>query len=105
MKYFSTRGDARRLDFVEVLTSGTAKDGGLFMPECFPKFSEEVINSFKDASYEELATNLLFPYIEGFLSKNDFEHLVKQAYNSFSIPEIVRLNETKNLGLVLELFH
>ena len=105
MKYFSTRGDSRRLDFVEVLTSGTAKDGGLFMPECFPKFSEDTINSFKDASYEELATNLLFPYIEGFLSKNDFEHLVKQAYNSFSIPEIVRLNETKNLGLVLELFH
>ena len=105
MKYFSTRGDSRKLDFVEVLTSGTAKDGGLFMPECFPKFSEDVINSFKDASYEELAANLLFPYIEGFLSKNDFEHLVKQAYNSFSIPEIVRLNETKNLGLVLELFH
>ena len=105
MKYFSTRGDSKRLDFVEVLTSGTAKDGGLFMPECFPKFSEDLINSFKDASYEELATNLLFPYIEGFLSKNDFEHLVKEAYNSFSIPEIVRLNETKNLGLVLELFH
>ena len=105
MKYFSTRGDSKRLDFVEVLTSGTAKDGGLFMPECFPKFSEDLINSYKDASYEELATNLLFPYIEGFLSKNDFEHLVKQAYNSFSIPEIVRLNETKNLGLVLELFH
>ena len=105
MKYFSTRGDSRRLDFVEVLTSGTAKDGGLFMPECFPKFSEDLINSYKDASYEELATNLLFPYIEGFLSKNDFEHLVKEAYNSFSIPEIVRLNETKNLGLVLELFH
>ena len=105
MKYFSTRGDSKRLDFVEVLTSGTAKDGGLFMPECFPKFSEDAINSFKDASYEELAANLLFPYIEGFLSKNDFEHLVKQAYSSFSIPEIVRLNETKNLGLVLELFH
>ena len=105
MKYFSTRGDSSRLDFVEVLTSGTAKDGGLFMPECFPKFSEDLINSYKDASYEELATNLLFPYIEGFLSKNDFEHLVKEAYNSFSIPEIVRLNETKNLGLVLELFH
>ena len=105
MKYFSTRGDSKRLDFVEVLTSGTAKDGGLFMPECFPKFSEDLINSYKDASYEELATNLLFPYIEGFLSKNDFEHLVKEAYNSFSIPEIVRLNETKNLGLVLELFH
>ena len=46
MKYFSTRGDSKRLDFVDVLTSGTAKDGGLYMPENFPEFSEDEINSF-----------------------------------------------------------
>jgi threonine synthase len=38
MKYFSTRGDSKRLDFVDVLTSGTAKDGGLYMPENFQNF-------------------------------------------------------------------
>ena len=105
MKYISTRGDSRKLDFMEVLTSGTAKDGGLYMPERFPNFSEDEIRSFENLSYEELAANLLFPYIEGFLSKNDFEEIVKNAYSSFSIPEIVRLNETRSLGFVLELFH
>ena len=79
MKYISTRGDSRKLDFMEVLTSGTAKDGGLYMPERFPNFSEDEIRSFENLSYEELAANLLFPYIEGFLSKNDFEEIVKNA--------------------------
>ena len=105
MKYFSTRGNPKKIDFIEVLTSGTAKDGGLYMPESFPKFSEDEINSFENSSYEDLATNLLFPYIEGFLSKNDFENLIKDAYSSFTIPEIVRLCETRNLGFILELFH
>ena len=105
MKYFSTRGDSKRLDFVDVLTSGTAKDGGLYMPENFPEFSEDEINSFQNLTYQELASNILFPYIEGFLTKNDFEKLVKEAYDSFSIPEVIRLNETKNRGFILELFH
>ena len=46
MKYFSTRGNPKKIDFIEVLTSGTAKDGGLYIPESFPKFSEDEINSF-----------------------------------------------------------
>ena len=53
MKYISTRGDSRKLDFMEVLTSGTAKDGGLYMPERFPNFSEDEIRSFENLSYEE----------------------------------------------------
>jgi threonine synthase len=101
MKYLSTRGNNQRLDFIDVLTSGTAKDGGLFMPETFPNFSESEINQFKTASYQELASNLLFPYIEGFLSKSEFESVVKKAYDSFSIPEVVKLRENQNLGFVL----
>ena len=47
----------------------------------------------------------MYPYIEGFLSKEDFEQVVKKAYGSFSIPEVVKLVETKNSGYILELFH
>ena len=41
MKYFSTRGNSQELNFIDVLTSGTAKDGGLYVPENFPRFSNE----------------------------------------------------------------
>ena len=43
MKYFSTRGNSEALNFIDVLTSGTAKDGGLYVPENFPQFSKEEI--------------------------------------------------------------
>ena len=105
MKYFSTRGNSEALNFVDVLTSGTAKDGGLYVPENFPKFSKEEIADFETASYQDLASHLLYPYVEGFLSKDDFEQVVKNAYESFTIPEVVKLVETKNIGYVLELFH
>jgi threonine synthase len=105
MKYFSTRGNSQELNFIDVLTSGTAKDGGLYVPENFPRFSTEEIGEFETASYQDLASHLLYPYIEGFLSKEDFEQVVKKAYDSFSIPEVVKLVETKNSGYILELFH
>lgn len=105
MKYFSTRGNSQELNFIDVLTSGTAKDGGLYVPENFPRFSNEEIGEFETASYQDLASHLLYPYIEGFLSKEDFEQVVKKAYDSFSIPEVVKLVETKNSGYILELFH
>ena len=105
MKYFSTRGNSQELNFIDVLTSGTAKDGGLYVPENFPRFSNEEIREFETASYQDLASHLLYPYIEGFLSKEDFEQVVKKAYDSFSIPEVVKLVETKNSGYILELFH
>lgn len=105
MKYFSTRGNSQELNFIDVLTSGTAKDGGLYVPENFPRFSNEEIDEFETASYQDLASHLLYPYIEGFLSKEDFEQVVKKAYDSFSIPEVVKLVETKKSGYILELFH
>ena len=105
MKYLSSRGNSEELNFMDVLTSGTAKDGGLYMPTSFPKFSEAEISEFKNASYQDLASELLYPYTEGFLEKNVFESVVKKAYDSFSIPEVVKLVETKKLGHILELFH
>ena len=105
MKYFSTRGNKQSLDFADVLTSGTARDGGLYMPETFPFFPPDKIESFESYSYQDLASTLLFPYIQGFLSYQEFHEVVNKAYSSFSLSEVVKLEETKDLGYILELFH
>ena len=39
MKYVSTRGRAPRLGFAEVLLAGLARDGGLYVPEKFPRLA------------------------------------------------------------------
>ena len=39
MKYVSTRGGEDEVSFTSVLLNGLAKDGGLYVPKTFPKFS------------------------------------------------------------------
>ena len=37
MRYVSTRGETPPLDFVEVMLAGLARDGGLYVPETWPR--------------------------------------------------------------------
>ena len=69
MLYKSTRGQSPEVRFSEVLLGGLAPDGGLYMPTSIPKFSIEEINDFKDLQFHELATEILFPFIEGDIDK------------------------------------
>ena len=41
MNYISTRGQAPALDFEQVLLTGLAADGGLYVPQHLPVFSRE----------------------------------------------------------------
>ena len=38
-KYLSTRGQETNLNFEDVLLSGLARDGGLYLPDIWPSFS------------------------------------------------------------------
>ena len=37
MRYVSTRGEAPPLGFIEATLAGLARDGGLYVPEAFPR--------------------------------------------------------------------
>ena len=39
IKYLSTRGQESNLNFEDVLLSGLARDGGLYLPNTWPRFS------------------------------------------------------------------
>ena len=43
MRYISTRGEAPALDFEGVTLAGLASDGGLYLPETWPRFSRDEI--------------------------------------------------------------
>lgn len=40
MRYISTRGSAPDLGFDDVLLAGLARDGGLYVPADWPRFSD-----------------------------------------------------------------
>tara|TARA_B100001029_G_scaffold63213_1_gene51158 strand:+ start:995 stop:2386 length:1392 start_codon:yes stop_codon:yes gene_type:complete len=105
MLYKSTRGQSPEVSFSEVLLGGLAPDGGLYMPTSIPKFSIEEINDFKDLQFHELATEILFPFIEGDIDKEVFSDLVRETYKVFEVNNVVEIVELENNRQILELFH
>ena len=73
MKYISTRGDAPSLSFEEVVLAGLANDGGLYVPETMPSFSQAEIASWVGLSYQELMFNIITPFVDGEVSDADLK--------------------------------
>ena len=42
MSYSSTRGQDNKINFVDAMLNGLAKDGGLYVPDKFSKFSKKI---------------------------------------------------------------
>ena len=70
MKYVSTRGQAPKINFSDVLITGLASDGGLYLPEFYPKLKSENLEQFRDLPYPELA----FEIMKLFIEENDLPH-------------------------------
>ena len=65
MHYYSTRGQDGPLGYEDALLSGLARDGGLYLPEAWPKFSHEYIAAMQGLSYAELAGRIMAPFCVG----------------------------------------
>ena len=61
MKYKSTRGQVKGLTFEEVLLSGYATDGGLFVPESVPTLNLHELKTWSTLSYQDLLLQII-PY-------------------------------------------
>ena len=105
MKYISTRGNSPALSFIEVVTSGLAKDGGLYMPDSVPNFSNKEISGWKHLSYTELAEKIMIPYIGEEIKTVYLRKIIKDSYSEFHHPEIAPLHKLSDNKYVLELFH
>ena len=55
MKYVSTRGSAPTLDFAGVTLAGLASDGGLYVPQEWPRFTQDQIADMRGQPYAEVA--------------------------------------------------
>ncbi len=83
MKYVSTRGAAPVLEFGDVLLEGLATDGGLYVPETWPALPEVA----PDATYAEVAVEVMWPFVGGSIDRSEFEAIVADAYSTFHPPE------------------
>ncbi|NCT41211.1 MAG: threonine synthase [Alphaproteobacteria bacterium] len=83
MKYISTRGhtntDGAR-SFEDVLLTGLAPDGGLYVPEKFPFFDKDELEDLRGKSYIEVASAVMWPFVEGSIEREDFDKIVSETY-------------------------
>ena len=59
MKYISTRGQSPALSFSEILLGGLAPDGGLYLPETYPQFTDADLSAMRGMNYRDLAFYIL----------------------------------------------
>src|SRR5260221_6659870 len=64
-RYISTRGEAPTLGFCDVMLTGLARDGGLYVPETWPQLSAETIAGFFGRPYWEVAVDVIRPFVGG----------------------------------------
>ena len=104
MEYISTRNNQKIFTFKDIFLKGLADDGGLFIPKSVKPFSKEEINNLKNLSYNDLAAEIINPFIGDFMSKDDLISLISKSYSNFRTKNVVIINKLGNLK-VLELFH
>jgi len=105
MRYVSTRGEAPALDFVEVMLAGLARDGGLYVPESWPKLDPGAIAGFAGKPYAEVACEVIRPFIGASLPEADVARMVREAYGNFRHPAVTPLVQLGPNLFALELFH
>jgi threonine synthase len=105
MRYISTRGQAPQKDFSGVLLAGLANDGGLYMPESWPRFSAAELRAMRGLAYPELAAKVIAPFVGDCIAFKDLQAMCRRAYAGFAHPATVPLVQLDSGIFALELFH
>lgn len=81
MKYISTRGQSPALSFSEILLGGLAPDGGLYLPEQYPHFSQDELSAMRGMNYRDLAFTILSRLIDD-IPASDLRTIVDKTYRA-----------------------
>ena len=104
-RYVSTRGEAPALGFCDVMLTGLARDGGLYVPEVWPQLAPDEIAAFLGRPYWEVAVDVIRPFVAGEISDADLGRMANEAYATFRHPAVVPLDQIGPNQFMLELFH
>ena len=97
MNYISTRGNTPKMSFSDVLLMGLAPDGGLMLPEDYPKVSRETLDKWRALDYRQLAFEIMQLFATD-ISKDDLKALIDKTYTQdvFGSDEITPVRTLKD---------
>jgi threonine synthase len=81
MKYISTRGQSPAQSFLEILLGGLAPDGGLYLPEAYPRFSTAELAFMRGMDYRQLAFTVLSKLIDD-IDPDELKALIDKTYTA-----------------------
>jgi len=105
MRYISTRGGVEPQDFEQVLLTGLAPDGGLYVPDQMPCFDGAEIASWAGLSYCDLALKIVTPFVAESIPQEVLKQILADSYAEFTHPAIAPLTMLGHNEWTLELFH
>jgi threonine synthase len=105
MRYISTRGQAPVRDFAGVLLAGLAEDGGLYVPESWPRLGPADWRALRGLGYPELAARIIHPFAGNSITFETLAEICRAAYAGFHHPAVVPLVQLDTTLFVQELFH
>ncbi|HUE45687.1 MAG TPA: threonine synthase [Aestuariivirgaceae bacterium] len=105
MRYVSTRGTAPVLGFQDVLLTGLAGDGGLYLPETWPEWSAEDLRRLAGRPYADVAFAVMRPFVGDEIPEADFRRMIDETYARFDHPAVTPLRQLDANQWLLELFH
>lgn len=105
MRYVSTRGEAPELDFEDVLLTGLARDGGLYVPAEWPKFTAGELASLRGKPYADVAFAVMAKFIGDAVPEAELKRMIGEAYQTFGHPAVTPLKQLDADQWLLKLFH
>src|ERR1035441_7159143 len=100
MLYYSTNKKSPKVNFKEATIRGQAPDGGLYFPEVIPILSKNFISSLKNKAKEEIAFEVIEPYVGDTIPEPELFKICEHTVN-FEFP-LVRVTDKISS---LELYH
>ncbi len=81
MQYLSTRGGMEPASFSDILIGGLAPDGGLVIPEAYPRVSGRELNEWRQLGYRELAYAIISRFASD-IPAADLRGLIDKTYTA-----------------------
>lgn len=106
MNYKSTRGKAAEVKAAQAIVKGIAEDGGLFVPETIPAFSDADFSAMVNEDYRARAERIFAMYLTDFTTE-EIKDCVNKAYSAekFGSDNAAPLHKLDDDKYILELWH
>ncbi len=104
MRYVSTRGGGEPQTFLKILLEGLAPDGGLYVPEHYPRQSEKELEDMRKMTYPQLAYAVLSPFIDD-IPAEKLRSMIEETYTKeiFGSEDIVPVKKLEKDLYLLDL--